>query len=315
MIKDLIGTEGPVFAIFMVKASTRAVSNNGTPYLSLTLQDMSGSVDAKMWQIEDSDVELASAGNLVKVNGTIGTYKGHPQVKINELEAVAESEVDMAKFIPAAPTSLVDMKAELRKDVDLIDDPELKTLTESLLKENFEAFTTYPAAVTVHHAYLGGLLYHSLSVCALALQIQAHYPFLSKDYLIAGCLLHDIGKTKELSGPKISSYTTEGNLLGHITLGTMMVYEKGKSLGIGQEKLDVLAHMILSHHGEPDFGSAKTPATAEALVLHIVDDLDAKMDCLKNAYALTEEGEFTMKVPWIDGTSFYKIHPLGKNRD
>ena len=306
MIKDIISMEGPVDEVYMVKQSTRAVSNNGTPYLSMILQDNSGSIDAKMWQIDDTDIEIAAAGHLIRVNGVSGNYKGHPQLKINDIAAVNESQVDISRFIPTAPIAIEDMEKKLSSYIAMIDDKELKTLTETLIKASYEKYTTYPAGVTVHHAYLGGLMYHSLSICGMAIKTQEHYPFLSKDYLIAGSLLHDIGKTRELSGPKISTYTTEGNLLGHITLGASMVYEEGVKEGMDQEKLDVLTHMILAHHGEPEFGSAKTPATAEAYVLHSLDDLDAKMDCLKTAYESTDEGAFTARITWMGNTSFFK---------
>lgn len=314
MIKDIINTDGPVDMIFMVKQSTRAVSNNGSPYLSLILQDISGTIDAKMWQIEDSDIELTTPGSLVRVNGLVGMYKGHPQLKINELAFVDQDSVDMSKFIPTAPRSIDDMKKELKSDIELIQDDELKKLTITLLKENFEAYTTYPAAVTVHHAYLGGLLYHSLSICSLAIKVQEHYPFLSLDYLVSGSLLHDIGKTKELSGPKAATYTDEGNLLGHISLGAMMVYQKGQEMKISPEKLDVLTHMVLAHHGEPDFGSPKIPATPEAYVLHALDDLDAKMEILFEAFKTTEEGTFTTKIPWMENISYFKPHSLNKDK-
>ncbi|MCI1735383.1 MAG: HD domain-containing protein [Bacilli bacterium] len=311
MIKDLLeNPDGPVNEIFMVKQQTKATSNNGSPYLSLTLQDASGTLEAKMWSIEDSDVTLSNAGSLIRVYGQMSVYKGHPQLKINSLDAVELSPEELAKYIPVAPVALDQLKKELADDIASIQDSQLKTLVETLIKANYEAYTTYPAAVTVHHAYLGGLLYHSLSICSMAKLVQAHYPTLSYDYLVAGSLLHDIGKTKELNGPRAVSYTEAGNLLGHITLGAMMVYEEGKKEGVDSERLDVLTHMILAHHGEPEYGSPKVPATAEAYVLHALDDLDAKMECLRGVYDTTEEGAFTAKIAWMENTAFYKPHKL-----
>jgi len=315
MIKEILNYEGPVDMVFMVKQSTRAVSNNGSPYLSMTLQDVSGTIDAKMWQIEDSDLEIASPGNLIHVNGLVGTYKGHPQLKVNEISEVDMSSVDMRKYIPVAPRPLEEMEKELKDDISLIQDADLKKLTETIIKENYEAYTTYPAAVTVHHAYLGGLLYHSLSICSLAIKVQEHYPCLSLDYLVAGSLLHDIGKTRELSGPKAATYTDEGNLLGHISLGAIIVYQKGMELNIGKEKLDVITHMVLAHHGEPDFGSPKVPATPEAYVLHALDDLDAKMEIIRQAFENTEEGAFTPKIPWMENACYFKPHSLKKDKE
>ncbi len=310
MIKDFAGKEGNVNEIFMVKQVTEAVSNNGNHYLALTLQDSSGTIDAKKWTIEAGDLEIASAGSLIRVNGMASLYRGHPQLKINEMDSIDPSEVDMSKYVPVAPVPLPDMKKTLEDYIAQIKDKELHDLTSSIIQEYYDSYTTYPAAVTVHHAYRSGLLFHSLSICHMALEVQKQYSYLSKDYLIAGSLLHDIGKIKELSGENTPTYSAEGNLLGHISMGAMIVYEEGKKRKMSQEKLDVLVHMILSHHGEFEFGSPKLPATAEAYVLHALDDLDAKMECLKSSYEKTMEGEFTPKIVWMQNISFYKPKKL-----
>lgn len=306
MIKDLLNYEGPVNEIFRVKQATRALSNNGSPYLSLTLQDNTGTVEAKRWSIDDDDLRIASAGNLVHVTGRMQVYRGHPQRKINELEGVREGDADLEKFVPTAPTPISERKDELKKDIARIMDKELQALVVKVIKDRFDDYLSYPAAVTVHHAYLHGLLFHSLSICRRAISIQKNYPWLNLDYLISGSLLHDIGKTKELSGAMAASYTAEGNLLGHIALGARIVYSAGEERGMDKEKLDVLTHRILSHHGELEFGSPKVPMTAEAYVLHSLDDLDAKRECLKTAYEGTKEGSFTGKVLWMNNVAFYK---------
>lgn len=312
MIKDLQGFEGPIDMDFMVKQATRATSNNGTSYLSIVLQDMSGTLDSKMWQITEADVETAQPGSIVRVMGIMGTYKGHPQLKINELSPVHEGDVDMSRFIPVAPVQIEKMLETLDERIASIEDADLRLLTKTILDKRRNAFSSYPAAVTVHHAYMGGLLYHSLSVLDLCLKAQETYPLLKKDFLIAGALLHDIGKTEELSGYKAASYTAEGNLLGHIALGAMIVEEEGKALNTPKEKLTYLIHMILSHHGELEFGSPKVPATPEALVLHCMDDIDAKMACLENYLNATEEGSFTVKIPWMQNAAFFKAGKLDK---
>lgn len=306
MIKDFIGKETPVDAIFMVKQATEAISNSGSHYLSLTLQDASGTIDAKKWSIDDVDLEIATAGSLIRVIGLSSVYRNHPQLKINELDSIDKNSVDLSKYIAVAPMAKDEMEAKLKDYISQIKDSDLKKLTEKIITDNYENYTTYPAAVTVHHSYLGGLLFHSLSICSLAIKVQEQYPYLNKDYLIAGSLLHDIGKTKELSSALTPNYTVEGNLVGHISLGAMMVYEAGTSLKIDKEKLDVLVHMILAHHGQYEFGSPKLPATAEAYVLHNLDDLDAKMECLRLAYEKTEDGDFTGKIVWMNETNFYK---------
>ena len=311
MIKDYLNYEGPVLStVFMIKNLSRAVSANGNPYLSLTLQDVTGTLDAKKWSVDDADLDIAQPGKLIRVDGQILIYKGHPQLKINYMEGVNDNDVDLAKYVPVAPIELSTLKDQLQRYLEMISDQEIRKLTETLIQANFSSYTTYPAAISVHHAYISGLLYHSLCICKLALEVQKDYPFLIKDYLIAGSLLHDLGKTKELNSAIASNYTEEGNLLGHIHIGAMMVYEEGKKEHIDEEKLTVIIHMILAHHGKPEFGSAKVPLTAEAYVLHAIDDLDAKMETLKNFYKTTDEGDFTTKIPWMENASFFKPHRL-----
>jgi 3'-5' exoribonuclease len=306
MIKDIVGREGNVNEIFMVKQATEAVSNSGNHYLSLTLQDSSGTIDAKKWTIEAGDIEITTPGSLIRVNGMASVYRGHPQLKINEMDSVDKDSVDMGKYVPVAPVPLNELTAQLDEYIGMIQDKELHDLTKTILDRYHEEYISYPAAVTVHHAYRSGLIFHSLSICKMAIHVQEQYTYLNRDYLIAGSLLHDIGKIKELSSDNTPTYTAEGNLLGHISIGAMIVYETGEQMKMNKEKLDVLVHMILAHHGEYEFGSPKLPATAEAYVLHSLDDLDAKLECLRLAYDKTQEGDFTGKIVWMENSSFYK---------
>ena len=320
MIKDIIqaykDNGGPVNGqLFMVKSVTKALDSKGNPYLNVLLQDSTGTLEAKKWAVDDADIDVIVAGSVIRVEGLYQVFKGHPQLKISDAEGVSDAEVDMSHFIPSAPYDLGKLKAKLDEYIHLIQDDDLRNLTEAVIQDNYQDYTTYPAAVTVHHAYMGGLMYHSLSICAMAIKASDQYQYLKKDYLIAGSLLHDIGKVKELSGYKAVNYTEEGNLLGHIQIGAMMVYTKGKELHIDDEKLLVLTHMILAHHGKPEYGSAKVPMTAEAFVLHMMDELDSKLELLKTAYQGTEEGEFTQKIAWIDSQIFYKPKDMKKTKE
>ena len=311
MIKDIINYEGAIISqTFMVKQATRALGTNGAPYLSITLQDNSGTVEARKWNIDNYDLEVFTVGKLVKINGMMQNYRNHPQLKINDAEGVSEAEVDLAKFVPSAPVPLDELKKTLDEYISLIENEDLKKLTSTIIKENYDKYTTYPAAVTVHHAYLGGLMYHSLSICKMAIATAKAYKYLNKDYLIAGSLLHDIGKTVELSSSQAATYTEEGNLLGHIAIGAMIVNETGKRLKINSEILAVITHMILSHHGKLEFGSPKTPLTAEAFVLHQLDEMDSKLEVISQAYQTTEDGSFTNKITWLDSANFFKPHKL-----
>ncbi len=315
MIKDLIEAgECPVDGLFMVKQQTKACSTNGSYYLSLTLQDNSGTLDGKMWAITDSDIQVTQPGSIIRIYGQMQNYKGHPQLRINEVDTVDLNQTNLEKFIPKAPCDLDQMKKRLDEYISLIKDEQLHRLTHTLIYNFYDSYTRYPAAVTVHHAYLGGLMYHSLSICSMAIQVQKRYPVLSLDYLVSASLLHDIGKVKELSGFTVVNYTLQGNLIGHISLGSMMVYEEGRKEKMDEEKLTVLIHMILAHHGEYEFGSPKKPMTREAYVLHVLDDLDAKMECLRGSMDATEDGGFTPRVPWMDNSVFYKPLPLDKDK-
>ena len=314
MIKDLLTMEGHVHDYFMVKSATRAINNNGSPYLSLVLQDVSGTIDAKMWQVTDDEVDLASPGNIIEIEGSVLTFKGHPQIKITDILSVSTGNIDKSKFVPNAPINFSLLEQELIKFINMIEDNELKNLVKTVIDERKECFLDYPAAVTVHHAYLHGLLFHSVTICKMALEVQKEYSFLQKDYLIAGALLHDIGKTVELQSDIAPGYTDEGNLLGHINIGCNIVSECGKKLHISNEKLNVILHMILSHHGSPEFGSPKIPMIAEAYVLHCLDDLDAKMECLRTTLESTSEGSFTNNIVWLGNTKFFKPHKLDDNK-
>jgi 3'-5' exoribonuclease len=306
MIKDILGREGNVNEIFMVKQVTEAVSNNGNHYLSMTLQDCTGTIEAKKWTIDPGDMEITTPGSLIKVEGIASIYRGHPQLKINEMDSISKDAIDMSKYVPVAPMPVKEMESRLNEYLSMIEDKELHDLTEDILTKYHEEYFSYPAAVTVHHAYRGGLLFHSLSICSMAIKVQEQYSYLNRDYLIAGSLLHDIGKVRELSSDNTPTYTAEGNLLGHISIGAMIVREEGMKSNMTTEKLNVLVHMILAHHGEYEFGSPKLPATAEAYVLHSLDDLDAKLECLRTAYEKTNEGDFTGKIIWMENSNFYK---------
>lgn len=306
MIKDILDYEGAINQIFMVKSASRAVSSNGSYYLNIVLQDITGTLDAKKWSIDEDDQAILVSGAIVRIEGILQQYKGHPQLKINDIEPVNENDIDLAKYIPTAPVPIEVLNKKLESYIDMITDADLKKITRSLIDENYKKYTTYPAAVSVHHAYLNGLIFHSISICSMAICACDQYPILNKNYLIAGSLLHDIGKTKELSGVRGSEYTLEGNLLGHISMGAMMVYNKGKELNLPSEKVDVLTHMILSHHGKLEYGSPKLPMTAEAYVLHVLDELDAKLEVLRVNLQGVSEGQFAGRVTWLDNTNFYK---------
>lgn len=306
MIKDIIGEEGPIQMTFLIKSAVKALSSSGSPYLSFIFQDKSGTIEARMWQITEQDELLCVAGQVVSVEGIISTYKGHPQIRVEEINPVDSSSIIWEKYIPSAPLSTETLKEKVKEYIELIEDKEIKDLTENVIFSHEEDYFRFPAATTVHHAFLGGLAYHSLTICDDAIKIAKNYSILNKDYLIAGGLLHDIGKIVELTGYIATNYTTAGNLLGHLSIGANMVYEEGKKLKITEEILITLVHIIVSHHGKPEFGAIKMPMTPEAYVIHLLDDLDAKMEIFTQSFAQTEKGSFSKKIPWLENISAYK---------
>lgn len=308
MIKDLIENSVNSFidSILMVKSANKSLSSNGNYYYTIIFQDNSGILEGKKWNIDKSDDELLVNGAILRVSGQLVEFRDHMQLKVEEILPVDEKDINIDKFIPSAPCSIDIMKEDLKKYIDLIYDDEIKNVTKTIINQNFDAYISYPAAASIHHAYSHGLLFHSLSICKMAINVAKQYEFLNRDFLIAGSLLHDIGKIQELSGARATEYTEVGNLIGHISLGAMIVKDKCEELKIDKTKEDILVHMILSHHGSLEFGSPKVPMTAEAYALHALDELDAKLDVLRSAYKSTDPDSFTMKISWLDNVSFYK---------
>jgi 3'-5' exoribonuclease len=287
-----------VTALFLVHAKEVRQKKSGEPYLSLTLGDRTGDLDAKMWENAAEVMDTFERDDFVRVKGLLNIYQNRPQLTIHKIQKVAESEVDPGDFFPVSERPVEEMVAELQGVVAGIGNPHLKALLESLLGDERVAplYQRAPAAKTVHHAYLGGLLEHVLSMCALAGFTASHYRGIDRDLLMAGVLLHDIGKIHELSYERGFAYTTEGQLLGHITMGICMVEEKLRGLPDFPPRLRALVeHMILSHHGRLEFGSPKEPLFPEAQLLHHLDDMDSKMECLRSLIAQDRqvEGEWT----------------------
>ncbi len=305
-IKDIIDTGGRFEGPLLIKTADKGIATNGVEYYNINFQDVTGTINGKKWTVEEGDVELLQPGTIINVSGNIFQYRGHPQLKVEEIYKANEDEYDAADFYLSCPMKDEELLIEVDDLINLIEDEDIKKLTKTVIEENNEKYMTYPAAVSVHHAYRCGIVYHSISICKIALDVCKNYPQLNKDYLVAGALIHDIGKTREMNGIMASSYTFEGNLLGHISIGASIIMETGDKINTPKDKVTILAHMILSHHGKPEYGSAVVPQTAEAYVLHILDDLDSKMNILDNALNSVEVGEFSQRIPYLDGKSFLK---------
>jgi 3'-5' exoribonuclease len=273
-----------IVAVFVVQAKEVRQKKTGEPYLSLQLTDKSGDLEAKMWDNVAEVMETFERGDFVKVKGVTQVYQNRLQLTIHKLIRIDERDVELADFFPASQRDPDEMLAELRAIVAGMKDADLKALLEAFLADEdiVRRFKKAPAAKTIHHAWLGGLIEHVLSLCALAKFMAGHYPDIDLDLLLAGVVLHDVGKIEELNYERVVSYSDEGQLLGHIFLGTQMLAEKLRGLPQFPIRKRVLVeHMILSHHGQMDFGSPKVPLFQEALLLHLLDNLDSKMVCMR----------------------------------
>ncbi len=271
-------------ATFVVLNKEIRQKKTGEPYLSLLLGDRTGEIEAKMWDNVAEVMETFDRDDYVRVRGLIRIYNNRPQFTIEKVQRVDPSLVDPTDFFPASRRDPEEMFAELRGLMADIRDPNLKALVGLFLddEEIASRLKRAPAAKFIHHAYLGGLLEHVLSLARLSRLVAAHYPAVDPDLLLAGVLLHDIGKIYELSYERSFGYTSEGQLLGHIAIGLRMLGEKLARLPAFPPRLRTLIeHMILSHHGQLEFGSPKVPLFPEALLLHYLDDLDAKMECMR----------------------------------
>jgi 3'-5' exoribonuclease len=263
----------------------------GGQYLSLVLADKTGSLEAKMWDDISEAMTHCTEGCYVKVQGQISKYQGKFQITLTKMRPAAENEVDAADFMPATRFDVDEMWAELRGYVAAFENEDLKRLVFAFLDDAAigEAYKVAPAAKVLHHAWLGGLLEHVLTLVRVCRATAPFYPEVDGELLVTGAILHDIGKVRELSWKNSFSYTLEGQMIGHISIAQGMLLEKVKELEPFPVKLRVLVeHMILSHHGKYEFGSPKLPMTPEAILLNVLDDLEAKMQAIRNEFAKAE---------------------------
>lgn len=271
-------------SVFLVKDKITAMAKNGKPYMNLKLMDKSGEVDGKLWDNVDELAAIFDKDDFIAVRAKAAIYLGKMQLVISELSRVPESRVDLADFLPQTARDIVEMEAELGSLVASLQDMHLRQLMAAFLgdSEFMAGYRTAPAAKGMHHVYLGGLLEHSLSVARLVDAIMPLYSPLNRDLLLVGALLHDLGKVREMTFLRAFDYTDEGKLIGHITIGVEMLQEKISLVpGFPPETAMLLKHMILSHHGQYEFGSPKRPKTIEATILNYLDDLDSKINGIR----------------------------------
>jgi len=268
-------------------------------YLALTLADKTGQFEARMWEDFADAVQHCTDGCYVKVQGQVSKYQGKFQITLTKMRPAADSEIDTADFIPTTQFDVAEMNAELRSYVEAFKNPHLRALVFAFLDDPAigPAFITAPAAKRLHHAWIGGLLEHVLTLVRVCLASAPFYPEVDPDLLVTGAILHDVGKVRELSWKSSFNYTLEGQLIGHISIAQGMLHEKIAVLNAAAAELSppaqafpdrlrlLVEHMILAHHGKLEFGSPKLPMTPEAMLLSALDDLEAKFQTLRNEFA------------------------------
>ena len=304
LIKEFIENE-KIKQNFLINNVTKGVTTKGSAYYNVVLQDASGTIEGKKWEIVDGDESVFKIGNIVEIEGDVLLYKGGNQLKILSGKIVDDRDVDATMFVQSAPVSRNDLQKVLFEYVEKITNVEIKRVVEEVIKDHYISLSNYPAATKNHHEYAAGLLHHTTTMLRVGELLSGVYS-VNTSLLYAGIILHDIGKTIELSGPILPKYTVAGKLIGHISIISAEVAETCKRLGVDSEISVLLQHMILSHHGQYDFGSPVLPMTKEAEMLHFIDNLDSKMNIIDKALNAIDEGEFTSRQFALEDRNFYK---------
>lgn len=293
----------------LIKSAEKRVTKTGKDFIAMTFQDRSGEIRGNYWDAKEEDIANFKAGRVIYLNGKRETYKSAPQIKIMAMRLADDTEPsDPTLYTEKAPVSISDLREEVSATLFEITNADWNRIVRALLKKYDAQFFAYPAAKTNHHAFEGGLAYHTVSILRLAKSVVKQYPQVDASLLYAGALLHDLGKTIELSGPISTTYTVAGNLLGHITLIDEEIVKIAQELKIdtNSENMLLLRHMIISHHGLKEYGSPVEPHMLEAVVLHALDDLDAQIQMVSGALKDTKPGEFSERIFGMDGRNFFK---------
>lgn len=309
LIKDFkIGEE--ITGFYLVKAKNVKTSSANKPYIDFTLQDITGEVNAKLWEVKGDVEAIYNPGEVVKIMGSVTQWQQSVQLKLIKIRGLLpEDEVDYSQFIPTAPIEATEMLDEIMGYVSEMNSEEIRKLVTALIDIYREQLMYYPAAKSNHHAIKSGLLYHILRMLRSAKALGSVYGNINLDLVYAGVILHDIEKINEMDATEVGvveGYTKEGQLLGHIIMGIKRIDRVSENLGIDPEISLLIQHMILTHHYEPEFGSPKKPLIPEGELLHYLDMIDARMYDMNKALRDIEEEQFTEPVFVLDRRKLYK---------
>ena len=297
--------------LLLVSNSAKCVSNNGKAYLNMELRDSSCSINAKKWDVTPEDEKMFVAGNVLNISGEINAYRGTLQLKV-VYAMIPDEEVDASIFARPCPVSKEDLLEDFKYYRSQIKDSDLVQIVDYIINKRRDLYFDAPGGISIHHDYSSGLLHHTISMLKHAEYFSAFYPDIDKELLYAAIILHDVDKTMEIEGSVTYKRTVEGNLLGHLAMGVTEIQEAKAMLGLESETIVLLEHMILSHHGKPEFGSPVLPMTKEAILLHLIDNLDCDMNLVTKVIDNMKEGEFSEKIFALDGRQLYKPHKRGK---
>ncbi len=304
-----IDNRGLVEGFCIIKSIEKKTSSKGDSYLDMMLGDKDGEINAKLWRYTPELHGEYEANALVKIRGMISPYNGVDQLKIERIRHTnKEDNVDVQDFVKTATYSGEEMFEELFKIAENFNDSELSKIVTAILKDNRMCLVYWPAAFKLHHAMRGGLLLHTLSIVRLCEKVCEIYPFVDKELLISGAILHDIAKLTEFSVAEsgiATGYSAEGNLLGHLAMGAMVIERYAEKLGISQKTAMLLEHMVLSHHGEPEFGAAVRPMFIEAELLSELDLMDSRIFEMREAILDTKEDDFSGRIWAMDNRKLF----------
>ena len=295
---------------YLLKSAFPKVTVSGKPFLTAVLADESGTIEAKVWDYS-GPIGERDAGKIIKIRGSVSDYRGALQVTVDKLRLASEDDhVDVSRLVRVAPIDRAGAYADIARLVSTLEDADYRAVCEEMLRRHEDTFRTIPAAKSVHHSFLSGLLMHTDNMLRLADFLAAQYAdTVNRSLLLAGTLLHDFGKEREFTFSElglVTDYSTKGQLLGHLVMGAQETAEVAEMLGIPEEKSVLLQHLLLSHHGEPEFGAAVLPQCAEAELLSLIDQIDSRMEIYREALAPLKIGEFSQRIFALDNRRIYK---------
>lgn len=296
----------------VLKRCEEKKTKNGADYLDLIISDRDGEMPAKLWDYTPN--RMFEQEMVVKIRGTVEQYNGKEQFRVAQIRpAVGSDDYDISQLVASSEIGGEQLFAMIKKRVASFENKKLQAIVTKIIDDKHDLLIKYPAALRLHHAMLGGLLYHTMSIVRMAEEICKIYPNINKDLLLSGAILHDVAKTWELEPAKtglVKGYTAEGELIGHLVKGAMYVEETAKELGIKDEAVTLLEHMILSHHGNPEYGAAVRPMFLEAQILSTLDALDAEIYEINHALSKVEKQKFSDRQWALDNRKLYN-HALG----